>query len=96
LARQRKKVRNVTQNGFKFNTIFRINFHPAKQHIHIKIMHAHKFDTKSLFLIPGRGDEVRARVDKFQKNSQLKGLITIGSFIALGFYLKITNPYVPH
>ena len=64
--------------------------------IHIITMHVHKFDTQSLFLFSGRGDEVKARVDKFQKDSQLKGLITIGSFIALGFYLKITNPYVPH
>jgi len=43
----------------------------------------------------GRGEEVRARVEKFRKDSNLKGLITIGSFIALGFYLKITHPYVP-
>jgi len=43
----------------------------------------------------GRGEEVRARVEKFRKDSNLKGLITIGAFIALGFYLKITYPYVP-
>jgi len=43
----------------------------------------------------GRGDEVRARIEKFNKESQLKGLATISTFIALGFYLKITHPYVP-
>jgi len=43
----------------------------------------------------GRGDEVRARVEKFNKESNLKGLATIGTFIALGFYFKITHPYVP-
>lgn len=43
----------------------------------------------------GRGDEVRARIEKFNKESKLKGLATIGTFITLFFYLKITNPYVP-
>lgn len=43
----------------------------------------------------GRGDEVRARIEKFNKESKLKGLATIGFFIALGFYAKIQNPYVP-
>jgi len=61
--------------------------------------HFHNFDSKSLFRSQaekeGRGEEVRARVEKFRKDSNLKGLITIGAFIALGFYLKITYPYVP-
>mmetsp|Transcript_6660 Transcript_6660/g.19199 ORF Transcript_6660/g.19199 Transcript_6660/m.19199 type:complete len:99 (-) Transcript_6660:2407-2703(-) len=43
----------------------------------------------------GRGEEVRERIEKFRKESQLKGLATISTFIALGFYLKITHPYVP-
>ena len=43
----------------------------------------------------GKGDEVRARIKKFKDYSQLKGLITIGCFIALGFYFKITHPYIP-
>jgi len=43
----------------------------------------------------GRGEEVRARIEKFNRESKTKGLITITSFIALGFYLKMTHPYVP-
>jgi len=43
----------------------------------------------------GRGDEVRERVEKFNRESKNKGLLTIGFFIAVFFYLKITNPYVP-
>ena len=40
-------------------------------------------------------DEVRERVEKFNRESKNKGLLTIGFFIAVFFYLKITNPYVP-
>lgn len=43
----------------------------------------------------GRGEEVRARIEKFQKESKMKGLATISVAIAFFFYLKITNPYVP-
>lgn len=43
----------------------------------------------------GRGEEVRARIEKFNRESKTKGLITITSFIALGFYFKMTHPYVP-
>lgn len=43
----------------------------------------------------GRGEEVRARIEKFQKESKLKGLATISIFFAFFFYLRITNPYVP-
>jgi len=43
----------------------------------------------------GRGDEVKARIEKFNQDSRNKGLITITAFITLFFYLKETNPYVP-
>mmetsp|Transcript_197 Transcript_197/g.502 ORF Transcript_197/g.502 Transcript_197/m.502 type:complete len:159 (-) Transcript_197:2241-2717(-) len=43
----------------------------------------------------GRGDEVRARIEKFNRESKTKGLVTIGAFITLFFYLKINYPYVP-
>ncbi len=43
----------------------------------------------------GRGDEVRARVEKFNQDSFIKGMATITFFILLGFYAKMTNPYVP-
>jgi len=43
----------------------------------------------------GRGEEVRARIEKFQKDSFTKGMATICGFIALGFYFKTTFPYVP-
>jgi hypothetical protein len=43
----------------------------------------------------GRGDEVRARIEKFQKESKLKGLATITVAIAYFFYLRMTDPYVP-
>eukprot|EP00536_Pseudo-nitzschia_multiseries_P018189 jgi/Psemu1/228076/e_gw1.2241.6.1 len=43
----------------------------------------------------GRGDEVRERIEKFRQQSQIKGLATISTFIALGFYFKMTHPYVP-
>ncbi|KAG7346786.1 hypothetical protein IV203_037798 [Nitzschia inconspicua] len=43
----------------------------------------------------GRGEEVRARIEKFQKESKMKGLATISVAIAFFFYLRITNPYVP-
>lgn len=43
----------------------------------------------------GRGAEVRARIEKFQKESKIKGLATITVAIAFFFYLQITNPYVP-
>ena len=48
-----------------------------------------------LYKNSGRGDEVRERVEKFNRESKNKGLLTIGFFIAVFFYLKITNPYVP-
>lgn len=41
----------------------------------------------------GKGDEVRARIEEFQKQSKLKGLATISFFIVLFFYYKLT--YVP-
>ena len=41
----------------------------------------------------GRGEEVRARIEKFQKMSKMKGLATISVFIALFFYYKLS--YVP-
>ena len=41
----------------------------------------------------GKGDEVRARIEEFNKQSKLKGLATITFFIVLFFYYKIT--YVP-
>ena len=43
----------------------------------------------------GRGEEVKARISKFQKESKIKGLSIMMVFITLAFYLKITNPYVP-
>jgi len=43
----------------------------------------------------GKGEEVRARIKKFNEESKLKGLATISFFITLGFYFKITHPYVP-
>lgn len=43
----------------------------------------------------GRGDEVRARIKKFNDESFVKGMATITFFILLGFYAKMTNPYVP-
>lgn len=44
----------------------------------------------------GKGDEVRQRLAEFKKQSQLKGLATIGFFITLFVYYKITHPFVPH
>jgi hypothetical protein len=41
----------------------------------------------------GKGDEVRARVEEFKKQSKLKGLATISFFIVLFFYYKLS--YVP-
>ena len=41
----------------------------------------------------GKGDEVRARIEDFQKKSKLKGLATISFFIVLFFYYKLS--YVP-
>lgn len=41
----------------------------------------------------GKGEEVRARVEEFKKQSQLKGLATISFFIVAFFYYKIG--YVP-
>ena len=41
----------------------------------------------------GNGDEVRARIEEFQKQSKLKGLATISFFICLFFYYKLQ--YVP-
>lgn len=41
----------------------------------------------------GKGDEVRARIEEFQKQSKLKGLATIGFFIVIFFYYKLS--YVP-
>lgn len=43
----------------------------------------------------GRGDEVRARIEKFQKESKLKGLATISFFILLGAYAKFMGPPPP-
>ena len=40
----------------------------------------------------GKGDEVRARIEEFNKKSKLKGLATITFFICLGFYAKFTAP----
>merc|ERR1712194_662086 len=40
----------------------------------------------------GRGDEVRARIKKFNDDSFVKGMATITFFILLGFYAKISNP----
>jgi DNA-directed RNA polymerase beta' subunit len=41
----------------------------------------------------GKGDEVRARVEEFKKQSKLKGLATISFFIVAVFYYKLG--YVP-
>jgi len=41
----------------------------------------------------GKGDEVRARIEEFNKQSKLKGLATISFFICLFFYYKLS--YVP-
>lgn len=41
----------------------------------------------------GKGDEVRARIEEFQKQSKLKGLATITFFITLFFWYKAQ--YVP-
>lgn len=41
----------------------------------------------------GKGDEVRARIEKFNKQSKRKGLATITFFICIFFYYKLT--YVP-
>ena len=41
----------------------------------------------------GKGDEVRARIEDFNKKSKLKGLATITFFITLFFYYKLS--YVP-
>lgn len=41
----------------------------------------------------GKGEEVRARIAEFQKQSKLKGLATISFFICLFFYYKLS--YVP-
>jgi len=41
----------------------------------------------------GKGDEVRARIDEFKKQSQLKGLATMAFFITVFFYYKLS--YVP-
>eukprot|EP00525_Craspedostauros_australis_P005265 CAMPEP_0198116280 /NCGR_PEP_ID=MMETSP1442-20131203/10950_1 /TAXON_ID= /ORGANISM="Craspedostauros australis, Strain CCMP3328" /LENGTH=163 /DNA_ID=CAMNT_0043774057 /DNA_START=107 /DNA_END=598 /DNA_ORIENTATION=- len=41
----------------------------------------------------GKGDEVKQRIEEFQKQSKLKGLATISFFIILAFWFKIT--YVP-
>lgn len=43
----------------------------------------------------GRGDEVRARIEKFNKEGQMKGLAVMTVFICFVFYLKIQYPYVP-
>ena len=48
----------------------------------------------SKILLSGRGDEVRARIEKFSRESKTKGLVTLGAFIALFFNLKINYPYV--
>ena len=41
----------------------------------------------------GRGDEVRQRIEEFNKQSKLKGLATISFFIVAVLYAKMT--YVP-
>jgi hypothetical protein len=43
----------------------------------------------------GRGEEVRARIEKFKKQSQLKGLATITIFFGLVTYYNTVNPYIP-
>jgi hypothetical protein len=45
----------------------------------------------------GKGDEVRARIEKFREESKLKGLATISVFILLFFYYKLTfvPPIIP-
>ena len=45
----------------------------------------------SFLKYPGRGDEVRARIKKFNDESFVKGMATITFFILLGFYAKMTN-----
>jgi hypothetical protein len=42
----------------------------------------------------GRGDEVKARIEKFQKESKLKGLATITFFIVVGTYANSVLPPV--
>lgn len=37
----------------------------------------------------GQGDEVRARIDKFKKESQLKGITVVGVFVVVFLYFKI-------
>jgi len=46
----------------------------------------------------GKGDEVKARIEEFKQQSQLKGLATITFFIAVFFYVKIfyLPPIVPN
>ena len=42
----------------------------------------------------GRGDEVRERVEKFRRESKLKGLATITFFIGFGMWYNNINPPV--